>query len=132
MTSHKLTQIILALAALVVLSMSALADPGLQVNNIVTDQKAGSVLIYNLYASSSTDPSKENTRINITNTDDKRGVFVHLFFVDGRTCAVADSYICLSKSQTATLLTSDIDPDVRGYIVAVAVDAWGRAGRLPY
>jgi hypothetical protein len=79
------------------------------------------VLVYNLYASSSTDPSKENSRINITNTNDSQGIFVHLFFVDGASCAVADSYICLSKSQTTSILASDVDPDVRGYIVAVAV-----------
>ena len=123
MTSRKLTQMFLALAALVMMAMSALADPGQVIpSDVVSDQKAGSVLIYNLYASSSTDPSKENTRINITNTDDKDGVFVHLFFVDGGSCSVADSYICLSKSQTTSILASDVDPDTRGYIVAVAVN----------
>ena len=124
MTSHKLTQMFLALAALVLMAMGALAaDPGTVVpSQIVSDQKAGSVLIYNLYASNSTDPSKENTRINITNTDDQDGVFVHLFFVDGGSCSVADSYICLSKSQTTSILASDVDPDTRGYIVAVAVN----------
>ncbi len=126
MTSRKLTQMFLALAALVMMAMSALADPGQVIpSDVVSDQKAGSVLIYNLYASSSTDPSKENTRINITNTDDKDGVFVHLFFVDGGSCAVADSYICLSKSQTTSILASDVDPDTRGYIVAVAVNNAG-------
>ena len=127
MTSRKLTQMFLALAALVMMAMSALAaDPGtLARNGVVSDQKAGSVLIYNLYASSSTDPSKENTRINITNTDDRDPVFVHLFFVDGSSCSVADSYICLSKSQTTSILASDVDPDTRGYIVAVATDSTG-------
>jgi hypothetical protein len=128
MTSRTLTQMFLALAALVVLAMSALAaDPGLAIpaTSAVSDQKAGSVLIYNLYASSSTNPAAQNTRINITNTDDARGVFIHLFFVDGSSCSVADSFICLSKSQTSSILASDVDPDVMGYIVAVAVDASG-------
>ncbi|HWQ35732.1 MAG TPA: hypothetical protein VNQ79_23005 [Blastocatellia bacterium] len=134
MTSHKLTQMFLALAALVMMAMSALAaDPGVVVSsNIVSDQKAGSVLIYNLYASSSTDPSKENTRINITNTNDSEGTFVHLFFVDGNTCAVADSFICLSKSQTTSILASDVDPDIRGYIVAVTVNRDGTPSNFNY
>src|SRR5437762_1622349 len=94
MTSRKFTQMFLALAALVVLSLSALAaDPGITPTpavNSVNDQRAGSVLIYNLYSSSSTNPAAENTRINITNTSDTSSVFVHLFFVDGKTCSVAD------------------------------------------
>jgi hypothetical protein len=124
----------LALAALVMMAMSALAaDPGVVIpSDVVSDQKAGSVLIYNLYASSSTDTSKENTRINITNTNDTTGTFVHLFFVDGNTCAVADSFICLSKSQTTSILASDVDPDVRGYVVAVTVNADGTPSRFNY
>jgi hypothetical protein len=125
MTSHKLTQIFLALAALMIMAMSALADPGVQVADVTSDQRAGSVLIYNIYASNSTDPTKENTRLSITNSHDAEEVFVHLFFVDGATCAVADSYICLSKSQTVSILASDVDPDVRGYLVAVAVNPNG-------
>ncbi|HWQ35731.1 MAG TPA: hypothetical protein VNQ79_23000 [Blastocatellia bacterium] len=134
MTSRKLTQMFLALAALVMMAMSALAaDPGTVIpSQVVSDQKAGSVLIYNLYASSSTDPSKENTRINITNTNDTTGTFVHLFFVDGNTCAVADSFICLSKSQTTSILASDVDPDVRGYVVAVTVNADGTPSKFNY
>ena len=128
MTSRKLTQMFLALMALTMLSLSALAaDPGTPIpaTSAVSDQKAGSVLIYNLYASSSTNPAAENTRLNITNTNSTSGVFVHLFFVDGKTCSVADSYICLSKSQTTSILASDVDPDVMGYVVAVAVDSNG-------
>jgi hypothetical protein len=48
-----------------------------------------------------------------------------LFFVtDG--CGVADSFICLTANQTASFLASDVDPGIKGYIVAVAVDGvWG-------
>jgi hypothetical protein len=89
-----------------------------------SDQKAGSVLIYNLYTSS-TDPNRQNTRINITNIEPTRAAFVHMFFVDGATCGVADSSICLTSNQTASFLVSDLDPGTNGYIVAVAVDKQG-------
>jgi len=85
-----------------------------------SDQKAGSLLVYNIYTSS-TDPTRQNTRINITNTHMTRPAFVHLFFV-AEGCAVADSYICLTGNQTASFLASDLDPGTTGYLVAVAVD----------
>jgi hypothetical protein len=44
-----------------------------------------------------------------------------LYFVSAG-CAIADSYICLTATQTASFLASDVDPGVKGYIVAVAVD----------
>ena len=88
----------------------------------VSDQQTGSVLIYNFYSSSPSNPGVENTRINLTNADPGRTAFVHLFFVDGSTCAVADSTVCLTPNQTVSLEASDIDPGVSGYVVAVAVD----------
>jgi len=90
----------------------------------MTDQKAGSVLIYNIYTSGS-DPMRQNTRLSITNTEPSRSAFVHLFFVDGVSCSVADSFLCLTPNQTATFLASDLDPGTTGYVVAVAVDSRG-------
>ncbi len=90
----------------------------------MTDQKAGSVLIYNIYTSGS-DPMRQNTRLSITNTEPSRPAFVHLFFVDGASCSVADSFLCLTPNQTATFLASDLDPGTTGYVVAVAVDSRG-------
>ena len=82
----------------------------------------GSVLVYNFYSSQIINPNVENTRISITNTEASRTAYVHLFFIDGSNCSVADSFICLTPNQTASFLASDIDPGVSGYIVAVAVD----------
>lgn len=89
----------------------------------VSDQKAGSILIYNIYTSS-TDPIKQNTRINLTNTNMSRDIQVHLYFV-AEGCAVADSYVCLTPNQTTSFVTSDFDPGTSGYIVAVATDQLG-------
>jgi hypothetical protein len=99
------------------------ADPGLTYppTSEVSDQKAGSVLFYNFYTSGATSGNAQNTRVNITNTSSTSAAFVHLFFV-ADSCAVADSFICLTANQTASFLASDIDPGVSGYIVAVAVD----------
>jgi hypothetical protein len=85
----------------------------------------GSVLIFPVYTSNPLNPSRENTRICITNTDALNPTFAHLFFVDGNTCSVTDTFICLTQSQTACFLASDIDPGVMGYIVAVAVNIQG-------
>jgi hypothetical protein len=79
------------------------------------------VLFYNAYTSGATSGNTENTRINITNTSSTSAIVVHLFFV-AEGCSVADNFICLTANQTASFLTSDVDPGVRGYIVAVAVE----------
>jgi hypothetical protein len=121
-TSRKLTQSLLALFALVVMAASALAaDPGNVVSptSEVSDQKAGSILVYNYYNTG----TGNNTRINITNTSSTAAAFVHLFYISQtQGCSVADNFICLTKNQTATFEMSDVDPLNEGYIVAVAVD----------
>ncbi len=89
-----------------------------------SDQKPGSVLFYPIYTSA-TDPNRQNTRISMTNIDPSRTAFLHLFFVDGSTCAVADAFICLTPQQTTSFLASDLDPGTTGYLVAVATDRNG-------
>jgi hypothetical protein len=118
----------MALFALIVMSSVAMAaDPGLAypANSPVSDQKAGSVLVYNLYSSSVSAPNTNNSRVNITNTSSTSVANVHIFFVDGATCSIADSFICLTANQTASFLASDVDPGTTGYIIAVATNDTG-------
>lgn len=98
--------------------------PGAQVpdTTLAGDQVAGSVLIYNLYSSSASNPNLENTLISLTNTDPGRMAVVHLFFIDGNYGAVADMTMCLTANQTVSFLASDVDPGTTGYLVMVAVD----------
>lgn len=91
-------------------------------DSLVSDQKAGSVLIFPIYTSSATNPSIENTRLNITNTSLTEQVCVHLFAMDGSTCSPIDAFLCLTPNQTTSFYSSDFDPGVTGYIIAVAVD----------
>ncbi len=124
-TSRYFTSILTALAFLMVMAIhSFAADPGVvfPVDGVVSDQKAGSILIYNVYSSSATSPATENTRINITNSSDTRDVAVHLFFIDGASCSPADSVICLTRRQTVSFRASEFDPGTMGYLVVVAID----------
>jgi len=116
---------LLAVCALLVVSSAGFAaDPGLAypAASEVSDQKAGSILFYNTYTSSASAPATENTRINITNTNTTSGAFVHIYFVEGTSCGVADTFVCFTQNQTASFTTSDADPGTRGYIVVIAVD----------
>lgn len=91
----------------------------------IGDQKPGSVLFFNRYTSSASNPSRENTKLNLTNTSAVSSVFVRLFLVNAATCEVNDLDVCLSAQQTLSFQMSDIDPGIRGYIVAVATNAQG-------
>ncbi len=87
-----------------------------------SDQKEGSVLFFPIYTSGATDSTKENTRINITNTSFSEDATIHLFMIDGASCAILDTFLCLTPNQTSTFLASDFDPGNTGYIVALAVE----------
>ena len=90
-----------------------------------SDQKPGSVLVYPIYTSSSTAPNRSNSSMSLTNTSTSSAAFVHLFFVNGSNCTVSDRYVCLTANQTTTFYAADSDPDVTGFLVAVATDQNG-------
>lgn len=133
-TSPKLAQLLLAVIALVICS-AALCAQTPPVNAQVSDQKTGSLLVWPYY-NSSTGQLKSDTLISITNTSGysyqnidqqiANLARVHVFLMNGATCAPADFFVCLTPNATITFKTSEYDPDNSGYIIAVAVDREGR------
>jgi len=116
----------MAVFAVAMMSMAALAaDPGtsLPQSSEASDQKAGSLLVYTHYQSSATNIAARDTKINITNTNDSNPIIVHFFFVSN--CSVADFKTELTANQTYSFLTSDVDPDSSGYIMAIAENYLG-------
>lgn len=130
--SHQFTRSLLALLAVLVAASAALARSGPPATHVINDQKAGSALVYNYVTSAPFNAcpsppcaSWQETRISMTNTHQNTSVSVNLFFVDGATCSVTHSSVCLLPDQPASFLASDIAPNVTGYIIAVAVDRFG-------
>ena len=97
----------------------------------VSENKLGSVLFFNYYTSDAAS-SQVNTRINITNAHSVQDIVVHVYFVDSVTCNIADAFICLTRNQTTSFTASDLDPNVTGYLVVVAVDSAGRPASFNY
>ncbi|MFN0110869.1 MAG: SdrD B-like domain-containing protein [Blastocatellia bacterium] len=100
--------------------VSGLAVPGQPFEN-----NGSSVLVYPIFTSNASDSTSQNTRINLTNIHTQKSICVHLFFVDGASCSIADSIVCLTPNQTTSFLASDLDPGTTGYLVAVAIDCNG-------
>ncbi len=96
------------------------SDP---VNIGVSDQKAGSVLVFPYYTSKAS--TKADTRMSITNIGTQQA-YLHLFFLDGASCQQADFTSCLTPNATLALNALDIDPETTGWLLVVAIDAQGR------
>ncbi len=129
-TSHKLTQFFLALTALVSLAAVSFGQAptvGASANALnqieVSDQKPGSVLVYPYYTSNA--QAKADTRVTLSNLG-QDFVIVHLFFLSGGNCQQADMYVCLTKGASISAKMSEQDPEITGYVLAVAVDGMGR------
>jgi hypothetical protein len=133
----RITTRMAALAAALLCAAPALANTfGTSVTNpAVSDQKAGSVLVFPYYNSdASGDFNKSDTLVTITNVANGASTlngganysFLHLFFVSGANCSPADTFVCLTPNGSIQILASAYDPLVRGYIIAVAVDENGQ------
>lgn len=85
----------------------------------ISDNKAGSALIYPRYVSG----ELGSTRINLTNTNALKSARVRVFFINQVISApVAEKLITLAPNQTAQLDTLDLAGNQRGWVLAVAID----------
>ncbi len=114
-TSHKFTQLVLLSLLLLGTLVSASAQEA-----YVSDQQPGWMLVYPYYTSASANV-KEDSYITITNSSSTRTAAVHMFFMDGRSCAQADMFICLTPNASQAFKASELDPDNTGYIIAMIV-----------
>lgn len=92
-------------------------------------QRAGSLLVFPYYTSKAA--TKADTRITISNINNAASTvanqaYVHVFFVDGTTCAQSDFFICLTPNASFSLKASEYDPESTGWLLAVSVDRDGR------
>lgn len=92
----------------------------------LNDQKPGSVLFFHRYSSNASNALREDTQITLTNTNPSAIAFLRLFLVAGSTCQVNELQLCLAAQQTTSFRMSDLDPGMRGYLIAVATDATGK------
>jgi hypothetical protein len=135
--TRPLIALLLALAALLALTAAPFANTicPMPAPAGVSDQKAGSILVFPFYTSASDGAfSGADTLLQITNVSNGAAVsggapnyqFLHLFFINGANCSPADTFVCLTPNGSVQIKASDYDPTVTGYLIAIAVDAQGR------
>ncbi len=88
-----------------------------------SSSKAGSILFFHKYTSSTQAANNVNTLITLTNAHPTAGVALRLSWVHG--CALDTTFITLAGNQTRTLLASSENPNQTGYLMAMAVSATG-------
>jgi hypothetical protein len=115
--------------------VSVLLSAPCPANPRVSDQKAGSLLVFPYYTSAADGSfSKSDTLITISNVCNGAATFagvpnysfLHLFFINGQNCSPADTFVCLTPNGSIQIKASDYDPTLTGYLIAVAVDSQGR------
>ncbi len=111
-------------AVLAALTGTALAQPPGDPAPTGKPPTKGSVLVYNYYTSA-LPFSSEDTTLELTNNHPTVATIVHLYFIDGSSCAVADLFVCLVPGETFSFLASDWDPWNRGYLAAFSIDGNG-------
>ena len=128
---RKIDRMIFGIGALLALTTICLAQgapatPGtvFPASSESSDQKLGSILVFNFFTSGvGTGGAIEETELSLTNTNESQAVSVRLFSINGATGAVTNRLVSLNGGQTTSLFASQIAARVRGYAVAVAVDA---------
>ncbi len=93
------------------------------VNVQVSDQKAGSLLVFPYYVSQAAE--QKDTRLTISNIGEQKAT-IHIFFIDGMSCHQADQFLCLTPNASFSFKASEYDPEATGWLLAVAVDNQGR------
>ncbi len=119
---RRLTSLLVILGAIAFFNLEIAAQGFPSGQSHVTDLKPGSVLFFNRYTSSPNNPLQGDTQINITNVNQSREAFLHVFFIDGSTCAITDWSMSLTPNQTTSFQMSYYDPGITGYVVVVATD----------
>lgn len=97
-----------------------------QTSSRLSSETPGSVLVYNIYTSQASDPSLQNTRITITNTNLNTSVIVRFWFIEGASGGVSVIHDeCLPQKGTKSFLASDLDIGITGYMIASAINSDG-------
>lgn len=121
LVARSISQLLLFIAFAVVSASSVFAQ-AIPDSAPLSDQKAGSILIFNYYGSDAANSKSEDTQVHITNTHPQKAGMMAIFFISAASGMTSDASVCLAPNQTVSFKTSDVDPGEKGYIVAVSVD----------